>query len=62
MSQQDSEIWIEEYESIRSQLVEMYLSVKVRSSEEMKEFKKDVLQEERDAFSETSVQDLITYI
>lgn len=62
MSQQDSEIWLEEYESIRTQLIEMYLSVKVRSSEDMKEFKQDSLQAERESFLDTSVQDLINYI
>lgn len=62
MSQADSEIWLEEYESIRAQLIEMYLSVKVRPSEDMKDFKQDSLELERENFADTSVQDLINYI
>lgn len=52
----------EDYDNIRSLMIEMFLSVKVRSNKEITGFDPSQFDEEREALSNTSIEDLIGYV
>lgn len=54
--------WNEDPEEIRSQLIELFLNVKVRSKDEISEFDETSLEEERQKLNESSILTLINYI
>ena len=49
-------------ESIEEALIDLYLSVKIRSNEEIDGYNEDILQEERERLAETSPFTVLEYI
>lgn len=62
MTENGSEQWYEDPEEIREKLIELFLNVKVRSKDEIKDFNEDKLDEEKNKLAETTIQALISYI
>ena len=49
-------------ETIEEALIDLYLSVKIRSNEEIDAYNEDILQEERERLAETSPFTILEYI
>jgi hypothetical protein len=54
--------WTEDPEEVRSQLIGLFLNVKVRSKDEISGFDESCLEEEREKLIDTSILSLINYI
>jgi hypothetical protein len=54
--------WTEDPEEVRSQLIGLFLNVKVRSKDEISGFDESRLEEEREKLNDTSILSLINYI
>jgi hypothetical protein len=54
--------WTEDPEEVRSQLIGLFLNVKVRSKDEISGFDESCLEEEREKLSDTSILSLINYV
>lgn len=59
---QDEEGWDDEKEEIKSQLVDLFLNVKVRSKDEISVYSEDKLTEEKELLNDASIRSLINYI
>jgi DNA polymerase III delta prime subunit len=62
MSDCDVDGWNEEYDEVKTGLIELYLNVKVRSKDEINKFTEDQLLEERDKLNDSSLIALINYV
>lgn len=62
MSDCEPDGWTENYDDVKTGLIELYLNVKVRSKDEINKFTEDQLLEERDKLNDSTLKALIGYI